>query len=73
MLLVCSVTVHWVRTNAPSIIEPGGNSSMISRARVHARARKAGRVRGPRILLAHGIYFSRWPPRLGFGGCCITN
>jgi hypothetical protein len=25
------------RTNAPSIIEPGGNSSMISRARVHGR------------------------------------
>jgi hypothetical protein len=28
------------RTNAPSIAEPDGNSSLISRARVRARARK---------------------------------
>jgi hypothetical protein len=41
--------VHWVL----SIVEPGGNSSMISRARVHARARKAVSVRkrSPRLRL----------------------
>ena len=27
-------------------LEPGRNSSMISRARVHARARKGGSIRG---------------------------
>jgi hypothetical protein len=30
--------------NRASIVEPGGNSSMMSRARVHARARKGARV-----------------------------